>query len=182
MSKTPASGAKLRRWDEYLPETTHIPELEKVGRALLDHLDWHGFASIQFKKDAKTGEFTFMEINPRAWVSLSCPLEAGMDFPYYYWRLAGGEAVPDEIEFELGVGTHNLPSEGMYLGSILRDENSFVTPPPLPGALWEVVSSLYRQPNCEYLTLDDPGPFARVLLNTLSARIPDLPVSDSTDS
>lgn len=148
-------------------ETIHNPELEEAGRALLDHLDWHGFASVQFKQDANTGEFKLMEINPRAWFSLSCPVQAGVDFPYYYWQVAGGETVRGITDCKVGVGTHDLPGEIMYLRSILRDENPFVEPPSLRSALWAVTSSLYRQPHFEYLTLDDPRPFARVLRNRL---------------
>lgn len=144
-------------------KTTHIPELEDAGRALLDHLDWHGLASIQFKRDTDTGEFTLMEINPRAWVSLPCPVRAGVDFPYYYWRLAGGGTVPTGEECVLDVGTHELPGEAKYLLSVLREENPFVEPPSIPTALWEVGSSLCTEPRFDYLTLDDPRPFAYLL-------------------
>lgn len=152
-------------------ETAHIPQLEDAGRALLDHLDWHGFASVQFKEDAKTGKFTLMEVNPRVWISLSCPLRAGVDFPFYYWRLANGETPQVESNYDPGVGTHNLAGEVMYLLSILRDDNPFVDPPSLGGALWSVGSSLWTQPNCDYFTPDDPDPFARMALNSLSSRI-----------
>lgn len=148
-------------------KTTRIPELEEAGRALLDHLDWHGFASVQFKRDANTDEFTLMEINPRAWFSISCPIQAGVDFPYYYWQVAGDESIRGTTDCEVGVGTHDLPGELMYLRSIRRDENPFVEPPSLGTAVREVASSLYRQPHYEYLALDDPRPFARVIRNRL---------------
>ena len=144
-------------------KTTHVPELEDAGRALLDHLDWHGFASVQFKRDVNTDEFTLMEINPRTWISLACPVRAGVDFPYYYWRLAGDEAVPPDEECALNVGTHELPGEAKYLLSVLREENPFVEPPSVPTALWEVGASFYTQPRFDYLTLDDPRPFAYLL-------------------
>ena len=34
-------------------KTIHIPELEEASRELLDHLDWHGFASVQFRQDGE---------------------------------------------------------------------------------------------------------------------------------
>ncbi len=148
-------------------KTTYIPELERVGRALLDHLDWHGFASVQFKRDTNTDEFRLMEINPRAWFSISCPIQAGVDFPYYYWQVAGGELIRGDTNCEVGVGTHDLPGELMYLRSIVRDENPFVEPPSLGAAVWAVASSLYRDPRYEYLSLDDPRPFVRVIRNRL---------------
>jgi len=151
-------------------ETVHIPRLAELGRALLDHLDWHGFASVQFKRDAATDEFTLLEINPRTWVSLSCPVRADIDFPYYYWQLANGVPARVESDYEAGIGTHNLAGEAMYLRSVLRDDNPFVEAPSFGAALREISSSLYSQPNCEYLTIDDPGPFARMALNTLASK------------
>jgi predicted ATP-grasp superfamily ATP-dependent carboligase len=150
--------------------TTDQPALEKAGRALLDQLDWHGFASVQFKKDSKTGEFKLMEINPRTWISLSCPIQSGVDFPYYYWRLANGESVQPESNCETGVGTHNLAGEAMYLRSLLRDENPFVESPPLSAGIGAVLSSLYTNPHFEYTSYDDPGPFVRVVFNTLLSK------------
>ena len=59
------------------------PELDSIGRALLDELDWHGLASVQFIEDATTDEYKLMEINSRFWASVSCAVKAGLDFPYY---------------------------------------------------------------------------------------------------
>jgi predicted ATP-grasp superfamily ATP-dependent carboligase len=151
-------------------ETVRIPELETVGRALLDHLDWNGFASVQFKRDRRTGEFSLMEINPRTWISLSCPVRAGMDFPYHYWRLAGGESVPPTDEYRTGVGTHRIGGELIYLRSIFTYDCPFVEPPPLLGATREVLTSLYSQPNYDYLAFDDPLPFVRDVANWVSRK------------
>ncbi|WP_306058649.1 carboxylate--amine ligase [Natronococcus wangiae] len=153
-------------------ETTRIPELEAAGRALLDHLEWHGFASVQFKRDVRTGEFTLLEINPRVWVSVACPVAAGIDFPHYYWQLATGESVDATREYETGVGTHRVGGELVYLLSVLRTDDSFVEPPSLGRATRDVVSSLYDQPHSDYFTLDDPLPFLSDVTDKVAARIP----------
>lgn len=62
-------------------ETVDIPALEKAGRAILDELEWHGLACIEYVEDASTGEFMLVEINPRMWQSLACATSAGADFP-----------------------------------------------------------------------------------------------------
>lgn len=152
-------------------ETVRIPELEAVGRALLDHLEWDGFASVQFKRDTRTGEFKLMEINPRTWVSLSCPVRAGIDYPYYYWRLAGSESVDPTSEYRTKVATHRLGGEMMYLRSILTDESPFVEPPPIGEAIREIATSFYTQPHYDYLTADDPLPFVRDGINWLARRL-----------
>jgi predicted ATP-grasp superfamily ATP-dependent carboligase len=140
-------------------ETVDIPALERAGRALLDHLDWQGFASVQFKRDSRTGEFTLLEVNPRLWVSVACPVLAGLDFPYCYWELANGGPVTAATGYEVGVATHRIGGELTYLWSVLAADDGFVRPPSRAGAVRSVLGSLYRQPHFDYLRLDDPTPF-----------------------
>ncbi|WP_128476331.1 carboxylate--amine ligase [Halorussus pelagicus] len=150
-------------------ETTDDPQLEAAGRALLDELDWHGPASVQFVKDEETGEFTLLEINPRFWVSLSCPVRAGLDFPQYFWQLASGESVAPSDDYETGVATHLLRGEAVHLHSVLTEEFPYENPPSFSAKVREVTESVARQPNFDYLTLDDPGPFVRDALNQVSS-------------
>lgn len=152
-------------------KTTHVPALESAGRTLLDHLDWHGFASVQFKKDARTGEFTLLEINPRVWVSIACPVKAGFDFPYYYWQLANGKPVTVPEDYRKGFGTHRLGGEVVYLWSVLQTEDTFIEPPRFRTAAREVSSSLLTQPHFDYLAMDDPLPFVRDTVNHAVSRI-----------
>lgn len=156
-----AGGTSIAR------ETLRDSEIEEVGRALLDHLDWHGLASVQFVKDEETGEYKLLEINPRTWISLSCPVQAGADFPYYFWRLAGGESTDFRSEYEEGVATHLLQGEVSYLVSVLRDEFPIVERPDFGTAFREVARSLYDQPHIDYLSGDDPGPFVRSFINVI---------------
>ena len=156
-------------------ETVADPDLEAAGRAVLDELDWHGFASVQFMRDERTGEFRLMEVNPRVWASVPCAVRAGADFPYVYWRLATGEGDVSSDGAQLGAGyetgfaTHRLRGEAVYLYSVLAREYAYVDPPPFQSALWDVLAALYRQPHFDYLTLDDPGPFVRDIQNTVPA-------------
>lgn len=56
--------------------------LMEYGRKILDHLNWHGVAMVEFKKDIKDNKYKLMEVNPKFWGSLDLALEAGMIFPY----------------------------------------------------------------------------------------------------
>ncbi|WP_224450037.1 ATP-grasp domain-containing protein [Haloprofundus salilacus] len=149
--------------------TVRIPELERAGCALLDELDWHGFASVQFKRDVDSGEFTLMEINPRVWVSLPCSVRAGADFPLYFWQTANGEPVSVDAEepYEEDVATHLLRGEIAHLTSVLADGESFVDPPTLTTTVTEMAKSMYRprHRNIDYFSADDPMPFVRGALN-----------------
>ena len=148
-------------------ETTHDETLEKAGRNLLDHLDWHGFAAVQFKRHAETGEYVLLEINPRVWTSISCPVRAGVDFPSYFWEVAnGGEPTPGTT-YESGVGTHRLGGELIHLQSILRKTNPILDPPPLASSMQSVARSTIEQRGFDYLSVSDPLPFVRDVVNNL---------------
>ena len=142
-------------------ETVSIPELEAAGRTLLGTLDYHGLACIEYMRDAKTGEFVLTEINPRMWQSLPCAVQAGADFPYYYWLASQGRADEISHDYETGVGSHLLYGEVGYLLSILREESPLVDRPSLAAELQEVVTSCYEMPRFDNLRADDPRPFIR---------------------
>ena len=129
-----------------------------MGRALLDHLDWHGLACIEYIEDQSTGEFVLVEINPRMWQSLPVAVDAGADFPYYYWLCATGH--PEKIVpgYETGVGCHRLDGEIGYLVSLFRDSSPHVERPSVRATLWEMVRSCIEHPRFDFSHLDDLRP------------------------
>jgi len=157
--KTYAGGTSVYR------ESVAVPELESAGRALLDELDWHGLAEVEFLRDPETGEFRLMEVNPRMWASVACAIAAGADFPRYYWRLATGDVDGIDGEYAVGVGNHSLFGELQHLASVLRDDYPDVERPAFARRLREVAVSCHDQPNFDYLRADDPGPFVRGVLD-----------------
>ena len=139
--------------------STDDPELEAVGRTLLDHIDWHGIACIEFMKDERTDEFVLTEINPRFWQSLPCAVYAGADFPYYYWLRATCHHDLIEPGYETGVKSHLLYGEVEHLNSVLRSESPFVDRPKLLRTAAEIILSCCDTRNFDNLRLDDPLPF-----------------------
>ena len=139
-------------------ESVYIDELERVGRALLDHLGWHGLACIEYIEDENTGEFVLVEINPRMWQSLPAAVRAGADFPYYYWLAATGR--PERIVpgYEIGVGCHRLDGELSYLVSLFRDSSPHVERPSLRTTLWAMFQSSIEHPRFDFSHLDDLRP------------------------
>lgn len=163
-------------------ETVAIPDLEASGRAILDHLDWHGLACVQVTRDERNDEFTLVESNPRMWLSVPAAVLAGADFPFFYWLLAGGEAERIDPDYETGVATQLLRGEASYPHSVLRDDFAYVERPSFGRAAWDVVTSLVASPIFDYLDLDDVRPFVRDLRNELAkegGRVSDLDVSDA---
>lgn len=135
--------------------------LEAFGRKILDALDWHGLATVQFIESAETGEYMFAEINPRTWTSIPCDVRAGADYPYFYWLLANDRAEQIKPSYEVGYATHLLFGELLYLKSVLFDDYPNASRPPFHSALWSVLSSVWHHPNFDILTADDPMPFFR---------------------
>ena len=88
-----------RRIREYPPsggvsccaESFYDPCLKEAGIKLLDALNWHGVAMVEFRYDPDQKEYTLLEVNPKFWGSLDLALAAGADFPRYLCEMASGE-------------------------------------------------------------------------------------------
>ena len=63
------------------------PVLLGHARALLDKVEWHGIAMVEFKV-GDDGTPYLMEINTRFWGSLQLAVDVGVDFPYLLYQLA----------------------------------------------------------------------------------------------
>ncbi|WP_290811690.1 carboxylate--amine ligase [Halovivax sp.] len=150
-------------------ESVSIPDLEESGLALLDELEWHGLAMVEFLRDEETGEFKLMEINPRFWSSLPFTVQTGADFPHYYWAMANGGCDGLPNGYEVGIGGHLIRGELLYLHSILFDDVELVERPGFPGALKDVVGSVVAHPRFDYLQANDVRPFVRDLRNAVDA-------------
>jgi predicted ATP-grasp superfamily ATP-dependent carboligase len=150
-------------------ESVAIPELDRAGRALLDELEWHGVAMVEFLRDPATDQFELMEVNPRFWSSLPFSIQAGVDFPCRCWKLATGRSIDTSPEYDVGVAGHLLWGELLHVHSVLREEYPLVERPPALGTLGAVMSSLVTSPRFDYVSLDDPGPFLRQVWNNAAA-------------
>lgn len=165
-SFTYTGGASVYR------KSVRVPDLERHGLALLEALDWHGPAMVEFKRDDRDGTLKLMEINPRFWGSLSLPVHAGVDFPWLYYRLATGGVDDTAFDYAEGLGCHLLRGEGSYVHSLLRYDYGHVDPPPVGRELAAILGSVVRQPNFDYLSVDDPRPFVRDIYDTVRDAVP----------
>lgn len=71
----------------------HIPELEKIGTPLFKKLGYKGFAEIEFKKDAVTGDYYLIEINVRTTNLDALLYKCGINFPYLAYEECQGVAI-----------------------------------------------------------------------------------------
>jgi len=66
--------------------------VQKYGKRLLDALNWHGVAMVEFKLNNK-GIPILMEINPKFWGSTDLALEAGVNFPKALIDILNGKEI-----------------------------------------------------------------------------------------
>jgi predicted ATP-grasp superfamily ATP-dependent carboligase len=73
--ETPLSGGSST-----CAETTLDVDTFNSGKKILDELNWHGAAMVEFKRDLDTNELYLMEVNPKFWGSLELGISHGVDF------------------------------------------------------------------------------------------------------
>jgi predicted ATP-grasp superfamily ATP-dependent carboligase/folate-dependent phosphoribosylglycinamide formyltransferase PurN len=70
-------------------ETFDNHQLISQAISIMDRLEWHGVAHLDFVAD-KNGRFKLIEINPRLWGALALAMFSGVDFPYLWYLTAIG--------------------------------------------------------------------------------------------
>jgi hypothetical protein len=122
-------------------------------------------------RDANTGEWKLLEVNPKLWQSLPSTVRANADFPYYYWLQATDRSDDIDPSYDVGVGCHMLYGEFSHLLSIVRDESPLVERPSLGRTAWDVLRSCFEQPNFDSIHRDDPKLFLYGIRAALSSGI-----------
>ena len=78
-------------------------QMKNNAQVILDALEWHGVACIEFKRDPRDEIVKLIEINPKFWASTEMSLTAGVNFPFYLCQMADGEQLDYSEEYN-----HNL--------------------------------------------------------------------------
>ena len=78
------------------------PDLLEMARAVLDSLEWHGVAMVEFRVDEPSGRVTLLEINPRVWGSLPLAISCGVDFPAGLLDVALGRDLDPQPSYRHG--------------------------------------------------------------------------------
>jgi predicted ATP-grasp superfamily ATP-dependent carboligase len=84
-------------------QTTHNPHLRDMGQRLLDTLDWHGPALVEFRLDPRDGKYKLLEINTKFWGSLALSMVAGINFSRMACELACYDEVEPDFNYRVGV-------------------------------------------------------------------------------
>jgi D-aspartate ligase len=126
------------------------PGLLEPSRRLLTAIGYHGLVELEYKLDARTGQFKLLDFNPRTWGYHGLAQRAGVDFPYHLYAHAFGLPAPDAGRCRPGVNwvrlATDLPTAALELArrrlrarAVLRSllaadvEAVFSRDDPLPG-------------------------------------------------
>ncbi|KPQ45033.1 MAG: D-alanine--D-alanine ligase [Candidatus Methanoperedens nitroreducens] len=94
-------------------------EMENAARKILDHVNWHGVAMVEFKLDERTNKPVLIEVNPRFWGSVYQAIAAGVNFPYLLYEMALYGDVEPVFNYKVGVKTRFLLNDFRALSAIL---------------------------------------------------------------
>lgn len=99
------------------------PEAQRISRALLDYVGWHGVAMVEFKVSAD-GTPYLIEVNGRFWGSLQLAIDAGVDFPWLLYQLATGMELDKVYEYATGMRCRWLLGDFASLCKVLINNDS----------------------------------------------------------
>ncbi len=78
------------------------PEIRRAGLAMLQALNWHGVAMVEFRRQEGKCP-VFMEVNGRFWNSLPLACYAGADFPALLAEMAQHGDIKPKLDYRVGV-------------------------------------------------------------------------------
>ena len=106
-----------------LRESVPLPEAEEHGVRMLEDLNWHGIAELDFRQE-EGGTPYLIEINPRFFGGLSQAVASNVDYPYLLYKIAAGEEItPPEVDYSAKT---EVPLTGLIatLDEIARDDKT----------------------------------------------------------
>lgn len=164
--KPPAGGIST-----YREAIAPPPILLKKSELLLDSLAYSGAAMIEFKHDAKSGEYILMEINARLWGSLQLAIDAGVNFPNVLADLALHGKVSPQPPARVGVRSVWELGELDHALALVRHSREKLHAPASMETGWRAAARVILDHRFsdypEVFRWDDPLPFAAELIRWL---------------
>jgi predicted ATP-grasp superfamily ATP-dependent carboligase len=83
-------------------ESIDNEQLINFGKCILEAIDWHGLAMVEFKMD-ENGQPRLLEVNPKLWGSFDLSVASGVPFAEKWVQLAMNQPILEHQEYEKGV-------------------------------------------------------------------------------
>ncbi len=84
-------------------ETIDAPEIEEYSERFIGAIDYHGLVEIEYKYDARDGEYKLLDVNARAWGFHALGGAAGVDFVWLLYADRMGLPI-EAVRAKAGVG------------------------------------------------------------------------------
>lgn len=124
-------------------ETIQSPELERHTERLLDHLNWTGFAHLDWLYSKKREKFLLCEINPRLPGFSNFITAVGFDMAWdYYTDLTGLPRAP--FRYKRALYFEALRHPGDLTTNLLAVKNGYLKPGAYFGSYLKVLTLRYK--------------------------------------
>lgn len=137
-----------------LNRTVPRGDILDLAARFLRGIGWYGLGDCDFIEDPRDGVPKLMEVNPRFTRSIKIAQRAGVDFPYWLYRMTLGESIMPALDYRSDVYLRYLPADLMWF---LRSSNRFRTSPGF-------FTLFARDLHYEILSWTDPGPTLAYML------------------
>jgi predicted ATP-grasp superfamily ATP-dependent carboligase len=144
------------------------PEALASARRILESLQWHGVAMVEFKVDAAGGCW-LIEINARFWGSLQLAVDSGADFPWFLYQLVTGQEPAPPAGFTTGRRLRWWLGDLDNLYARLRQREHRGTVLQSARAIAVFAIPWLPRMRYEFLRWSDPGPAVKALRQYVGA-------------
>lgn len=91
--------------------TTNENKIKNYTRLILKEISWNGHIEIDWIKDSVTGDFYFIEINPKFWGTTQLTISAGYDFPFWNILMINEKEIKVTDNYHVGLKFRWLEDE-----------------------------------------------------------------------
>jgi len=138
--RPPSGGVSVLRESIALPKA-----MVDATLTLLQRVNWHGVAMVEFKVDAARHRPLLMEINGRFWGSLQLAIDAGVNFPLRLLNMAMGKAEVLPVDgYRIGVKSRWLLGDLDQLVMRMRKSDRVLNLPPGAPSRFQAMLSFCR--------------------------------------
>jgi predicted ATP-grasp superfamily ATP-dependent carboligase len=102
-------------------ETVSVPDLEAEAADILALLKLRGMVVMNFKRDARTGQFMLLEINPRLSCNSLLLTRAGFNLPWQVYQEVCGRSVTVSTGWRVGVRYLSAKADFMAFRTLARE-------------------------------------------------------------
>lgn len=140
-------------------ESVDDPALAELGVRFFRAMEWRGPGSIEFKRDARDGEWKLVELNARLWQQHGLAAACGVDFPLIQYRDLAGQP-PLAHRYRIGV---------RWMDEFRDPRSAWQHVKKGELTLWQWARSLVDVRDFALFAADDPKPFVAAVIDSAAS-------------